>query len=287
MKRSTYAATALSAAMLIAGCAGAPQLNADLEAARAAVAAAQGDQRVRDHAGADLRKAQEDLTHAQALADDRADEMLVSHYAYLASREAETATARGEVGAIQETIKQTGEERDRMQLEAREHEAERAESKAAIAQDEAERQRARAEDMQQRLDELQAKKTDRGMVLTLQDVLFDVDRAELKPGANRTIDSLAAFMRDYPDRRVRIEGFTDSTGSSDYNEDLSQSRAQAVRDALLDAGIDSQRIEVRGYGEEYPVASNDTNAGRQLNRRVEIVISDDNGTIPARSMASS
>jgi outer membrane protein OmpA-like peptidoglycan-associated protein len=283
----TTLATALSAALMAAGCAGTPARNSDLETAQAAVAAAKSDQRVLDHAPVQLREAQEDLSKAESLAEDRHATELVSHYAYLAAREAQTASALGEAGAVKEAIEQTGEERDRIRLEAREHEADQAKSQAAMAQNEAMQQRARADDMAQRLAELQAKQTERGLVLTLQDVLFDVGRAELKPGAQRTIDDLAAFMRDYPERRVRIEGFTDSTGSSEYNEQLSESRAHAVRDALLDAGVDSRRIEVRGYGEEYPVASNDTTAGRQLNRRVEVIISDEGGTIPARSMASS
>ena len=87
---------------------------------------------------------------------------------------------------------------------------------------------------------------------------------------------------DYPDRRVRIEGFTDSTGSDSYNQQLSESRAFAVRNALEQAGIDSSRIEVRGYGETNPVATNDTSEGRQLNRRVEVLISDEQGAIASR-----
>src|SRR5262249_30440017 len=129
--------------------------------------------------------------------------------------------------------------------------------------------------------ELQAKQTEHGLVLTLQDVLFDTDHAELKPGAMSTISNLAAFMHDYPDRRVRIEGYTDSTGAADYNQQLSENRALAVKEALIHAGVESNRIDVEGLGESNPVASNDSSSGRQLNRRVEIVISDESGAIAA------
>jgi len=140
-----------------------------------------------------------------------------------------------------------------------------------------------ADEMAQRLAEMQAKQTERGIVLTLQDVLFDTGRAELKSGASSTIINLASFMKDYPDRRVRIEGFTDSTGSAEFNQQLSENRALAVKDALVLAGIEANRIDVQGFGESNPVASNDTNEGRQLNRRVEILISDESGAIASRS----
>ena len=81
---------------------------------------------------------------------------------------------------------------------------------------------------------------------------------------------------------MRIEGFTDSTGSDDYNQQLSENRALAVKDALVQAGVESNRVVVQGYGEANPVASNDSTAGRQLNRRVEIVISDESGAIASR-----
>jgi outer membrane protein OmpA-like peptidoglycan-associated protein len=118
-------------------------------------------------------------------------------------------------------------------------------------------------------------------VLTLGDVLFDTAQANLKPGAASTMDRLAQFMRDYGERQVMIEGHTDSRGEDAYNIDLSQRRAAAVRDALLERNIEPQRIRIVGLGEGYPVASNDTQAGMQQNRRVEIVISDEQGGFPA------
>lgn len=120
------------------------------------------------------------------------------------------------------------------------------------------------------------------MVLTLGDVLFDLNKADLKASGEQTIGRLAQFMREYEDRRVRVEGYTDSTGKDSYNQQLSERRAEAVRDALVSQGIERRRVETKGYGEQYPVASNDTSAGRQQNRRVEIVISDEEGNIETR-----
>lgn len=104
------------------------------------------------------------------------------------------------------------------------------------------------------------------------DMLFDVDSAILKPGSYDELDRVATVLRKYPQTRIRIEGHTDSTGSEQYNQSLSERRAMAVRDALVQRGVDPRRIETVGFGESRPIASNSTEAGRQLNRRVSIVI---------------
>jgi len=133
-----------------------------------------------------------------------------------------------------------------------------------------------------RVAELEARETERGLVITLGDILFESDKANLKPGADRALSELAAFLKEYEDRSLLVEGFTDNVGSHAYNEDLSQRRADAVRGALTAKGIDGSRIRTHGLGEEYPVATNETEAGRQQNRRVDIVISDESGEIPNR-----
>jgi len=178
-------------------------------------------------------------------------------------------------------------ERARMQAEKDRAESERARMQAQTASADAEQSRmaaqaqlaaaqaaqANAAKLQNQLAELQAKQTDRGLVLTLGDVLFDTGRAELKAGAFRTVDRLATFMRDHPERALAVEGYTDSVGSDALNMTLSQRRADAVRAALLERGVDGARITTSGLGKASPVASNDTAEGRQRNRRVEIVIS--------------
>ncbi len=141
---------------------------------------------------------------------------------------------------------------------------------------------ARVSAMETELKDLNAKKTARGLVITLGDVLFDINKADLRPKGNVSIQKLADFFHEYPERKVLIEGFTDSTGSDNYNQDLSDHRANTVRDTLIHMGINGTRIITRGYGKEYPVASNLTTAGRQLNRRVEIVLSDEDGNITPR-----
>jgi len=121
--------------------------------------------------------------------------------------------------------------------------------------------------------DLKAQQTERGWVVTLRsELLFDSGRASLKPGAEKALENLAQLMKRQPEREITIEGFTDSTGSEELNRRLSEQRAQAVKQALVARGIEAHRIDARGYGPAFPVASNDTPTGRQLNRRVEVVI---------------
>src|SRR6185503_13153980 len=195
------------------------------------------------------------------------------------------------------TIAAAGEERRRMQLEAREREVtaareqarvaeaarKEAESRTAILEAERlEKQRdmnasaglsADVKRLESELADMRAKQTDRGWVLTLKnELLFDTGGSELKPGAERALDNLVQFLEKHSARSIAIEGFTDSTGSKQLNQSLSEKRAWAVKAALVKRGISSNRIDARGYGPSFPVASNDNAAGRQLNRRVEIVI---------------
>jgi outer membrane protein OmpA-like peptidoglycan-associated protein len=173
-------------------------------------------------------------------------------------------------------------EQKNAQLAAKTAEADAARQQAANAQASAEQDKASLAALQAQMDELNAKKTARGMVITLGDVLFDTGKARLKSGGERDVQRLADFMQRYPERKVLIEGYTDSTGGSSYNQTLSEQRASAVGNALTNLGVSADRISTKGYGKAYPVASNSNVAGRQLNRRVEIVLSDDKGNIIAR-----
>lgn len=131
-----------------------------------------------------------------------------------------------------------------------------------------------AEALRLELAELQALKTERGMVMTLGDVLFSTGKTELLPGAMATITKLADFLAEYSEKTILIEGHTDSVGSESSNQGLSERRALSVKAALAEAGVDESRIDTLGLGESTPMASNDTDAGRLKNRRVEIVIRD-------------
>ena len=209
----------------------------------------------------------------------------------------EARTAEAEAAQRRAERAQADAERQRAQAEAARRDAEAAQRSAAQERAEAARQRAEAEAAQQRaeqalrraqelaaqVDDLQARLTNRGLVLTLGDVLFDTAQASLKPGGLSAVERLVAFLNDYPQRIVLVEGFTDEVGSEASNLRLSERRAAAVQAALLERGIAAGRIRTRGYGEAFPVASNATAAGRQQNRRVEVVISDDGGAIPERT----
>ena len=127
--------------------------------------------------------------------------------------------------------------------------------------------------LQTELRELEARETERGWVLTLrEEALFDGGSAALKPGAERALERLAGLLQTQPERSIAIEGFTDRTGPAEANRRLSEARAAAVKQGLVQRGVDAARIQTRGHGPGFPVASNDTAIGRQLNRRVEIVI---------------
>ncbi len=170
------------------------------------------------------------------------------------------------------------------QLDAQtaQRDAQMAQRDAALSQQQAGESERRAAALEAQLRELNAKKTDRGMVITIGDVLFDSGQAQLRSGGLQSMDRLAVFLKTYPQRTATIEGFTDSVGGDASNQALSQRRAQAVRAALVNQGVAGERLVAQGYGEAHPVAGNESAGGRQMNRRVEIVLSDERGVIPPR-----
>jgi len=263
-------------ALGLGACASTPEPNAALVNARIVVEQAQTDPNVDKYAALDLDAARKQLDLAETAAANR-DDAAIAQPAYMAVQIARLAEAHGAAKADDARVAAGQGERDRIQLAARTREvntAHDATDTAKLATNAALGQAAR---LQEEVDQLKAKPTPRGLVLTLGDVLFDTARAQLNPGAARKLDQLAQFLDDHPERRVQIDGFTDGVGSEAYNLDLSQRRADAVRSALLVRGIDSSRIGTQGYGKEFPVASNGDSGGRQLNRRVEVVIGDDSG----------
>ena len=137
-----------------------------------------------------------------------------------------------------------------------------------------------ADELQRQIDGMQARVTDRGLVLTLGDVLFASGAANLNPNGDPHLAKLAAFLNKYMDRTVLIVGYTDSIGGQDYNLGLSQRRADSVKIYLVQQGIDSSRLSASGQGMSSPVADNSSATGRQQNRRVEVVI--ENSRVSAR-----
>lgn len=209
----------------------------------------------------------------------------------LQARTSEADQANQQAAIAQEDVQQLAAELDvsnavtqqqQRSLDAKTAETNQARQQAADAQARAAQDQASLAAMQARLNELNAKQTARGMVITLGDVLFDTNQANLKSGGARNVQKLAEFLKQYPRHKVLIEGFTDSVGSNSANQVLSEQRASAVSMALIDLSVGRDRVNTRGYGEAYAVASNDNAAGRQLNRRVEIVLSDENGKIAPR-----
>jgi outer membrane protein OmpA-like peptidoglycan-associated protein len=248
-----------------------------LDEARAEVEKVSVDPLAQQAAGKDIEQARNDLQRAETALQQRQPPVDVDHLAYLALRHAQTGEARIAEARARQQVAQAQEERNRVQLQERDREVQNARSAAADAKSNAAAAESDLARARQELQDLQAKQTERGMVMTLSDVLFDTGQASLKPGADRALDRLAQFLKDSPNSAVLIEGHTDSVGGDDYNLGLSQRRAQSVADALSSRGISSDRVQTKGLGKAYPVASNDTQAGRQQNRRVEIVFSDASG----------
>jgi outer membrane protein OmpA-like peptidoglycan-associated protein len=298
LKKSSLGITVIASGLLgLAGCASAPKDSALLTQARDAVSQAESNPNVTKYAPTELDRARKLLINAEGAAKEKgANDTVTSHYAYLATQVARIAGQRAQEQVAIARVKAGESERQQILLTARESEADRALTQARTAQAAAEQARnetlnaqsqmAQAQAESKRLaDELQAAQTSRGIVLTLDDVLFDTGKAELKGGAQRSIEQIAAFLQENPERRVQIEGFTDAQGSNEYNQELSQKRADSVAMAIIRRGIDAQRVRALGYGEEFPVASNESAGSRQLNRRVEIIVSNTDAAIPGRAAA--
>ena len=287
---------AAAVAALLAGCATAPRTSPELDRARDAVETLSSRPQLTDSAQPDLRAAQADLSRAEAALknDDPMDE--VNQLAYLSLRHAQAGEARVDAARAQAEVAQSTEERQRLLLDAQKRQALAAQQQAQNAQQQVEEAKNEAQEArtqaqvaqaqlaseqqqikQMQTEQLGARQTDQGMVVSLSNVLFSTGKSTLQPGAHLELDRLASFLKDHPRQRVLIEGNTDSTGSADYNEKLSATRAQAVAQGLELRGVPENQYQTIGLGEAYPIASNDTSAGRQQNRRVDVVFSDSSG----------
>ena len=279
------------AAILLSACASTPRSPAGAAEARSKLTQLQSNPDLAARAPAAIKDAELAVRTAEL---PQSDLELANHRVYLADRKVDIAAAQAATALAESQRQGLSDQRDKARLDARTKEADRNASQLATAngaladekrnseasRDEAEAARVAAvsaaiksAQLQQQLDELKARPTDRGMVLTLGDVLFTSGKANLKAGATTNLNKLAVFLANYPDRNVTIEGYTDSVGSDDYNASLSQRRADSVKTFLTSQGVGSARLTAAGKGESNPVAGNDSAAGRQQNRRVEVIIS--------------
>ena len=273
--RATLVLTLLATVVLPA-CNTIPPTNAQLEMARSDYRRAEDDPRAQTQAATEMRQAQDALALANSAWVAKDDTDRVNHLAYLTSQRVAIARETMSLKTAEQTVTNAGATRSNIRLEARTEEADKAQRNAAASQrqaeaaqrstavaqadtaiaqaDTADAQRVAAIAVEQnrllemRLRELNAKPTPRGLIMTIGDVLFDTDRAQLKPEGMRLLAQLVAVLQEFPQRNVLVEGFTDSTGSDGHNLTLSGKRADAVRLVLMSQGIGSQRVAYQGYG---------------------------------------
>ncbi|MFB9241024.1 DUF4398 and OmpA-like domain-containing protein [Massilia antarctica] len=310
MKHTLIKSAILASVLALGACSSVPTTTPLLDQARGDFVAANNNSRVSTFAPLEFKQASEALEQANAAAARKESLEQIDKLAYLAKQKIATAQEVAKQKQAEADIAASGKERDAVRLEARTAEADRAkmdaaaskaaaaaanadaaaaQNQAAAAQGQvaaAEAQtreaQARAAQLEALMTDLQAKKTERGLIITIGDVLFGVNQANLTPNGQATLRKLADALAQAPNRTVLVEGFTDSTGSSAHNQQLSERRATSVRAALVDMDVARDRVAMRAYGEAFPVAPNDTAGNRQMNRRVEIVLSNEGATIAPR-----
>ena len=266
MNRLTYGL--LLSSLVLAGCASHPNSDTVLQQAGSDFQKVKEDSNVLRIAPKDVIRAGESLARADRLSSYWGSGGDVVHYAYLSQRYSAIAREHTELVLNEERAAKLELERQRLQLALRE-------AKLLSVQQQ-------GKWLEEQIASLTTTQTDRGLVMTLGDVLFDTGQAELKNSANRTVLKIVQFLQLNPKRVVRIEGYTDSVGSASFNQTLSERRAAAVQQALIQRGVAADRIVARGYGKDFPVADNSSDEGRAMNRRVEIVIADENGNLRSR-----
>lgn len=296
MKKLTFIPAVFAVSLFMAACSSTPTTTSMLDRARGDYMAAQNNPQVAASAPLEFKAASDALNRANDAAAKNDSLEHIDQLAYIATQKIATAQQVAKQKAAEANIADASRQRDEVRLQQRTQEADQAKAaadqarmQAVQAQNDAANAQAATADAQARaaalaseLQDLQAKQTERGMVITLSDVLFNTDRAELSADGMATARKLATVLTQNPERTVLIEGFTDSTGSAAHNLELSQRRAESVRAALVGLGVSADRVATKGYGEAYPVAANDSSGDRQLNRRVEIVLSQNGNPIAAR-----
>lgn len=295
MQKQLHIPLTLIALAVVAGCSTIPQ-NSTLNMAHSSYNTARSNPEIANQAAVELKAADDSINKADIALKAGESDTVVNHLSYMAYQQVGIAQETAKRKTAEQAVNNASSNRDQIRLDARTAEADKAKLQATIAQDTADRQAAELTaagvnserdqaliaQQEQQLKELNAKKTERGMVITLGDVLFRTNKAQLEAGGIRNVEKLAYFLAQYPNYKVLVEGYTDSRGSEDFNQELSDRRANSVRNALTDMQITSDRVTTKGYGEEYPVASNNNASSRHLNRRVEIILSDSSGNIEPR-----
>ena len=269
-------------ASIFGACSSIPDRTPALNQASSRLEAARSDPQVGLLAPDELKRADEAVQAAEKARLGGSPPASVDHLAYLARQRVVMAQETASGRAADAVTASAAAERDKLRLSMRTQEADKAERQLAAADATAVRSQARVSDLETQLKDLNAKPTPRGIVVTLGDVLFDSGKSQLMPEGQRSMAKLAEVFKQDPKRKATIEGYTDSVGAAELNLALSQRRADSVMTALLSLGVPLDRLSVLGHGEEMPVASNDTAAGRQMNRRVEIVFVQQSGDLSMR-----
>lgn len=242
---------ALFLVSFLAGCASIENYE-PLERLKTSYGQLQQNNDVNSYAAAQLYDANQFISKAETAAD-KSDKKLLDHYVYLSEKQLKITEEVANRKKNEAYIEELSEQRSNLLIQSRTQEV----------------QKARSE-----LEAYKTKNSKRGTVLVLDNLLFDTGGATLHKGSQRNLDPLVRYLKEHHERRISVEGHTDNVGGESVNIDLSFRRAEAVKSYLVISGINGDRISTNGFGESLPVASNNTAQGRQLNRRVEIVILD-------------
>ena len=280
MKSNKRVVLSVAVAAVLSACSVAPQRNEPLELARTVVPEVEKSSRA-GVAAVDIANARTSLDAANRLAGSKAKLSDIHFEATNAVLSAQIANEKILTAQANEEVANGKAQRQAVLIQARERESQRNADQASDARRQADASELRADSLESQLADLKVKKTERGLVLTLGDVLFDTNQATLKSGAYGTLDRLAMALREQSGRKVLIEGHTDNVGSDETNQGLSERRAQSVQMALTQRVVALNQTTALGKGENFPVTSNDSAHGRQSNRRVELIFTEDQTRVAA------
>ena len=273
MKSNNRVILSLAVAAVLSACSAAPPRNESLETARTMIPQVEKSARA-GVAAADIANARRSLDAANRLDASKANRPDVEYEAQNAILSAQIANEKILTVQANDEVAAGTAQRQTVLLQARDREVQQNAREADASQ-------LRVDSLEAQLADLKVKKTERGLVLTLGDVLFDTNQSTLKASAYGTLDRLAMALRENSGRKVTIEGHTDNVGSDATNQGLSERRAQSVQMALTQRGVARDQTSAIGKGENFPVASNEDANGRQSNRRVELIFTEDQPRIAA------